>query len=538
MANKLVFDEDARKQIFSGVEKVAKAVAVSLGPKGSLAVIETPIGTPIVTKDGVSIAKAITLEDPMENLGASLIKEVASKSGKIGDGTSTSSILGYAMSREGLKVLSSGASSTALRKGIEIATDKAVKAIRKHSVDIRDKKDITNVAKIASNNDEELANLISEAFEHIGENGTITVAESPKAETYLDYTEGMSFGNGLVSPHFITNPEKLTAEFSDALVLVTDMTIQNIQTFAPLLNTVAKSGKPLFIIAEDYAGEVLPVLIVNKLNGVINVGAVKAPYFGDARKGLLEDIALVTGANFISKSVGRSIDSITTADLGHADKIISSKDETTIINNGVDVSERIEYLKKQIAEETSDYAREKLEERLAKLSGGVCVLNVYADTEPEMKERKDRIEDTLASVRASMKEGIVTGGGVTLLKVSEEIKEDVPDSLTADEGIGYNLVAKALEEPARQLAYNAGLSADIMVNDILKSKSDKSGYNIATGEWEENLFDIVVDPTLVEVSALQNASSIVGLLLNTKVAVTTIKEEKANNSMPPMMPRM
>lgn len=538
MANKLVFDEDARKQIFSGVEKVAKAVAVSLGPKGSLAVIETPIGTPIVTKDGVSIAKAITLEDPMENLGASLIKEVASKSGKIGDGTSTSSILGYAMSREGLKVLSSGASSTALRKGIEIATDKAVKAIRKHSVDIRDKKDITNVAKIASNNDEELANLISEAFEHIGENGTITVAESPKAETYLDYTEGMSFDNGLVSPHFITNPEKLTAEFSDALVLVTDMTIQNIQTFAPLLNTVAKSGKPLFIIAEDYAGEILPVLIVNKLNGVINVGAVKAPYFGDARKGLLEDIALVTGANLISKSLGRSIDSITTSDLGHADKIIANKDETTIINNGVDVSERIEYLKKQIAEETSDYAREKLEERLAKLSGGVCVLNVYADTEPEMKERKDRIEDTLASVRASMKEGIVTGGGVTLLKVSEEIKKNIPDSLNADEKIGYNLVAKALEEPARQLAYNAGLSADIMVNDILKSKSDKSGYNIATGEWEENLFDVVVDPTLVEVSALQNASSIVGLLLNTKVAVTTIKEEKANSPMSPMMPRM
>lgn len=537
MANDIVFEQKARKQIFSGIEKVAKAVAVSLGPKGSLAIIETPIGTPIVTKDGVSIAKAISLKDPMENLGASLVKEIASKSGRTGDGTTTCSILGYALSREGLKVLSSGVSSTALRKGIEIATHKAVEAIKKHSVDIRNKQDITNIAKIASNNDEVIGNLISDAFEHIGENGTITVAESPKTETYLEFTEGMTFDNGLVSPHFVTDPDKLVAELKDAYVLVTDMTIQNVQTFAPLLNAIAQSGKPLFIIAEDYAGEVLPVLIVNKLKGVLSVGAVKAPYFGEMRKGFLEDIAILTGASFISKSLGRNIDSIAVQDLGHADKIISSKEGTTIINSNADadaVEARIEYLKKQIEEETSEYTKEKLEERLAKLSGGVCVLNVYADTEPEMKERKDRIEDTLASVRASMKEGIVTGGGVTLLKVAEEISKDIPKNLTEDEKIGYNLVVKALEEPVRQLAINAGLSADIVVNDILASKSDKAGYNIATGKWEDNLFDIVVDPALVETSALQNASSVVGLLLNTEVAITTIKEETPTNPIPNM----
>lgn len=534
MANNLLFEQDARKQIFRGIEKVSRAVGVSLGPKGKLAVIESPMGVPVVTKDGVSIAKSITLKDPVENLGASFIKEIASKSGKVGDGTTTATILGYAMMKEGLKVLSAGVSSASLRKGIEMATEEAVSLIKKRSVAVSSKNDITNVAKIASNNDEKIGNLISDAFERIGDNGTITVMESTKTETYLDFTEGMNFDNGLVSPHFVTNTEKLRAELKDAFILITDETITSIQQLLPLLNAVSQSGKPLVIIAEDYAGEVLPTLILNKLKGALNVIAVKAPYFGDNRKGFLEDLAILTGANFISKSVGRKLEGIALTDLGHAENVISSRDETTILGgHGAKeaIEQRVALLKREVADETSDFKKEKLEERIAKLAGGVCVLNVYADTEPQMKELKDRIEDTLASVRASLKEGIVLGGGVTLLKVAKEMS-DRPTDLTNEEYMGYQIVVDALHEPIRRLAENANLSADIVVKDTW-SGDDGAGYNMATGEWEKDLFAKVVDPTLVEVSALQNASSVVGLLLDTEVVITTAKEKNGNN-VPPM----
>ena len=536
MYNQLVFEQDARNQIFKGMEKVAKAVAVSLGPKGKLAIIENNLGAPIITKDGVSIAKAVNLEDPMENLGASLIKEGASKSGKVGDGTSTTAVLGYAMAREGLKVLSSGASSSDLRRGIEKAKDKAVECIKKHSSPVSGKNDITNVAKIASNNDEKIGNLVSEAFERIGENGTVTVAESPTTETYLDFTEGMNFSSGMISPHFVTDIEKLRTEFKDAYVLVTDEIISSVPHIANLLNEVAQSGKPLLIVAEDFGGEVIPTLVFNKLKGALNVCAVKAPYFGETRKGFLEDLSVLTGGMMVSSSMGVKLENLTLQHLGHADKIIVSRDETTVIGGmGSDeaLQDRILYLKRLMEEETSEFTKEKIAERIAKLSGGVCVLNVYADTEPEMKELKDRIEDTLASVRASMKDGIVLGGGVTLLKVAQELAENMPE-MTEDEKIGYNIFVKALDEPIRQLAENAGLSADLVVSKTKESNNSKGGYNMATGVWEDDLFDKVVDPTLVEISALQNASSIVGLLLNTEVAITNIKEKSEAPTMPMM----
>ena len=536
MYNQLVFEQDARNQIFRGMEKVARAVGISLGPKGKLAIIENSLGAPIVTKDGVSIAKSINLEDPMENLGASLIKEIASKSGKTGDGTTTVTILGYAMAREGLKVLSSGASSSDLRKGIEKAKDRAVELVKKRSSPISGKNDITNVARIASNNDDKIGNLISEAFERIGENGTVTVAESSTTETYLDFTEGMNFSSGMVSPHFVTDMEKLRAEYKDAYVLVTDEVISSVQHLAPLLNAVANSGKPLLIVAEDFGGEVIPTLVFNKLKGALNVCAVKAPYFGETRKGFLEDLAVLTGGIMVSSSMGVRLENLTLDHLGHADKVMVSRDETTIIG-GVGseeaIQDRVLYLRRLMEEETSEFTKEKIAERIAKLSGGVCVLNVYADTEPEMKELKDRIEDTLASVRASMKDGIVLGGGVTLLKVAGELAKDMPD-MTEDEKIGYNIFVKALDEPIRQLAVNAGLSADLVVNSTKESNNDRAGWNMATGQWEEDLFEKVVDPTLVEISALQNASSIVGLLLNTEVAITNIKEKSEAPTMPTM----
>ena len=529
--NDVKFGKEAQDEIYEGAKVVAKAVGSSLGPNGRLGIIEGFNGINYtITKDGVSIAKAISkLKNQYQNIGADVIKNIANESAKTGDGTTTATVLGFAMLEEGRKYLASGVNPHDLKKGIDCATKMALEKIKAKSKTIRNHEDIKNIASIASNNDNSIGELVANAYSQIGDDGILTVEDSNKMETYLEFVEGLQFDNGYTSQYFINN-EKLTCEFKNPYILVTDEEINNINSIAKIITEVANEGKQLLIIANDFGSQVLPILVYNTINNKLQVCAVKAPEFGELRKETLMDIATLSGATFISKSVGTELVRMTKEDLGTAEKVVVSKDNTLIIGGNGDkssINDRIEILKRQIEVESTEAKKDKMKKRLASLTGGICVLRVYANNDVEMKELKDRVEDTICSVKASLKDGIVLGGGVTLLKVASELEP--PKELTSNQICGFNIVKKVLESPIRKLAENSGISDDVIVDKVLKeSDGEKSGFNFATMEWDDNLFDKVVDPTLVELTALENASSFVGLYFNTDVVITTQIEEDTN----------
>ena len=527
--NEVKFGKDAQDDIYKGARIVAKAVASSLGPNGKCGIIEGFNGTSYtVTKDGVSIAKAVgKLKNQYQNIGANLMKNIASESAKVGDGTTTASVLGLAMLENGRKYLASGVKPSDLKKGIDVATKMAVDKIKEKSKDIRNQNDILNIATIASNNDERIGKLVAEAYAQIGEDGILTVEDSQKTETYLEFVEGMQFNNGYESQYFVNN-DRMTCELKNPYILITDEEINNLNVLGKILNQIANEGRPLLIVANGYGGQTMPALVFNAMNKTLQVCAVKSPEFGEMRKEILTDMAVLTNGSFISESLGKSLLKMTMDDLGSAEKVVISKDNTLIVGGKCEKSaldERVEHIKSEMAVETVEAKKDKMKKRIASLTGGVCVLRVYADNEVEMKELKDRIEDTICSVKASVKEGIVLGGGVTLLKVSSELVP--PKELTDSQVCGFNIVKDALEAPIRQLADNSGISSDVVVEKTLaKSDGEKNGYNFSTMEWDENLFDKVVDPTLVEISALKNASSFIGLYINTEVVITTVNEDE------------
>ena len=532
-AKQLLFDEAARHKILRGVELLSKAVKVTLGPKGRNVVIDKKFGSPTVTKDGVTVAKEVELPDPYENMGAQMVKEVASKtSDAAGDGTTTATVLAEAIYREGLKNVTAGSNPIYLKRGIDKAVEASVAELAKISKKVSDREEIRQVATVSANWDETIGNIIADAMDKVGKDGTITVEEAKSIETTLEVVEGMQFDKGYLSPYFATNMEAQEAILEDAYVLIHEKKIANLQEFLPLLQTVAKSGKPLLVIAEEVEGEALAALVVNKIRGTINVCAVKAPGFGDRRKAMLEDIAILTGGKCITEDLGLKLESLTTADLGKAKRIVVDKENTTIVEGGgksSDIQGRVKQIRRQIDETTSDYDREKLQERLAKLAGGVAVINVGAATEAEMKEKKARVEDALHATRAAVEEGIVAGGGVALLrtvKVIDNLK------LEGDEAIGAQIVRRAVEHPVRMLCANAGVEGAVVVGQILANKGNY-GYNVASGDYEDLVKAGVVDPTKVTRTALQNASSIAGLLLTTECMITEIPEKEKAPAHPP-----
>jgi len=524
-AKQLEFGEEARRRVLAGVVKLSKAVKATLGPKGRNVVLEKKWGAPTVTKDGVSVAKEIELEDKYENMGAQMVKEVASKTSDIaGDGTTTATILAEAIFREGMRNVAAGSNPMALKRGIEKAVDAVVDRLAKMSKQVKNDRDVLrNVATISANGDTEIGNIIAEAMEKVGNDGTITVEEAKGIETTLEIVEGMQFDKGYLSPYFVTNTETMECVLENCYILIHEKKISSLKDLLPLLEQIAKSGKPLLIIAEDVEGEALATLVVNKIRGTIQCCAVKAPGFGDRRKAMLEDIAILTGGLAITEDLGRSLENIALSDLGCAKRVVIDKDTTTIVEGAgknSDIMGRINLIRRQIEETTSDYDREKLQERLAKLAGGVAVINVGAATEIEMKEKKARVEDALHATRAAVEEGIVPGGGVALLRCQEAIDEL---KLEGDELIGAQIVKRALEEPLRQLAANAGDEGATVVQNV-KAKKGTIGYNAETGEYEDLLKAGIIDPTKVTRCALQNASSIASLLLTTEVLVAEIPE--------------
>jgi chaperonin GroEL len=527
MAKQLEFGEAARRNILSGVTKLSKAVKATLGPKGRNVVLDKKWGAPTVTKDGVSVAKEIELEDKYENMGAQMVKEVASKTSDVaGDGTTTATVLAESIFREGLRNVTAGANPMALKRGIEKAVEAVVKALASQSKQVRNDRDvIRNVASISANSDHEIGEIIAEAMEKVGNDGTITVEEAKSIETTLEVVEGMQFDKGYLSPYFVTDSETMDCVLEDCYVLIHEKKISNLKDLLPLLEQIAKGGKPLLIIAEDIEGEALATLVVNKIRGTFQAAAVKAPGFGDRRKAMLEDIAILTGGLSITEDLGRSLESIAISDLGRAKRVVIDKDSTTIVEgagSSKDIMGRVNLIRKQIEETTSDYDREKLQERLAKLAGGVAVINVGAATEIEMKEKKARVEDALHATRAAVEEGIVPGGGVALLRCQETADKL---KLEGDEAIGAKIVLRALEEPLRQLAFNAGDEGATVVQ-MVRSKKGAVGYNAETGEYEDLMKAGVIDPTKVTRTALQNAGSIAGLLLTTEVLIADMPEEK------------
>ncbi|MBL9216707.1 MAG: chaperonin GroEL [Opitutaceae bacterium] len=525
-AKQLLFDEAARQKILRGVETLSRAVKVTLGPKGRNVVIDKKFGSPTVTKDGVTVAKEVELPDPYENMGAQMVKEVASKtSDAAGDGTTTATVLAEAIYREGLKNVTAGSNPIYLKRGIDKAVEAAVAELAKISKKVSDREEIRQVATVSANWDETIGNIIADAMDKVGKDGTITVEEAKSIETTLDVVEGMQFDKGYLSPYFATNAEAQEAVLEDAYVLIHEKKIANLQEFLPLLQTVAKSGKPLLVIAEEVEGEALAALVVNKIRGTINVCAVKAPGFGDRRKAMLEDIAILTGGRCITEDLGLKLENLQTSDLGRAKRIVVDKENTTIVEGAgksSDIQGRVKQIRRQIEETTSDYDREKLQERLAKLAGGVAVINVGAATEAEMKEKKARVEDALHATRAAVEEGIVAGGGVALLRTVKAIDGL---KLEGDEAIGAQIVRRAVEHPVRMLCANAGVEGAVVVGQILANKGNY-GYNVATGEYEDLVKAGVVDPTKVTRTALQNSSSIAGLLLTTECMITEIPEKK------------
>jgi len=533
-AKELHFDVEARSALKSGVDQLADAVKVTLGPKGRNVVIDKKFGSPTVTKDGVTVAKEVELSNPVENMGAQMVKEVATKTSDVaGDGTTTATVLAQAIFREGLKSVTAGINPMAIKRGIDKAVEHVVAELKKISVPTAGRKEIAQVGSISANNDDEIGNLIADAMEKVGKDGVITVEEAKGLETTLETVDGMQFDRGYLSPYFVTDPEKMEAVLEDAYILIHDKKISSMKDLLPALEKVAQTGRPLLLIAEDVEGEALATLVVNKLRGTLKVCAVKAPGFGDRRKAMLQDVAVLTGApNVISEELGFKLENAVLSDLGRAKRIVIDKDNTTIVDGAGEeakIQGRIQEIKGAIDKSTSDYDREKLQERLAKLAGGVAVINVGAATETEMKEKKARVEDALHATRAAVEEGIVPGGGVALLRAQVALaKLKTTDS---DEQVGVNIVRRALEEPTRIIASNAGVEGSIVVEKIRNAKEKAFGYNARTDQYEDMVQAGVIDPTKVTRTALQNAASVAGLLLTTECVVVEKKEEE---KMPPM----
>ena len=528
-AKQLKFDEAARQSLLAGVSTLAKAVTATLGPKGRNVVLDKKFGSPTVTKDGVTVAKEIDLEDPYENMGAQMVREVSSKtSDAAGDGTTTATVLAEAIFRGGLKHVTAGASPISIQRGIQKAVDAAVGALDKASKKVKDKEEINQVATVSANWDEEVGEIIADAMDKVGKDGTITVEEAKSIETTLDVVEGMQFDKGYLSPYFATDTDSMECRLEDAYILIFEKKISSLKDMVPLLEKVAKTGKQMLIIAEDVEGEALATLVVNRIRGTLNIAAVKAPGFGDRRKAMLEDIAILTGGRCITEDLGIKLESVELSDLGRAKSIVVDKENTTIVEGSGKSSEiqaRVNQIRRQIEETTSDYDREKLQERLAKLAGGVAVINVGAATETEMKEKKARVEDALHATRAAVEEGIVPGGGVALLRTRPAIEKL---QLEGDQQIGVSIIRNAVEAPLRALAANAGLEGAVIVQDVLDSKGN-NGFNVATEKYEDLVKAGVVDPKKVTRTALQNAGSIAGLLLTTECLITEIPEKE-----PPM----
>ncbi len=534
MAKQLLYNEEARRKILSGVEQLSRAVKVTLGPKGRNVVLDKKFGSPTITKDGVTVAKEIELSDPFENMGAEMVKEVASKtSDNAGDGTTTATLLTEAIYREGLKNVTSGANPMALKRGIDKAVEEVFEQLKKISKPIgKDKKEISQVATIAANNDKAIGDQIAEAMDKVGKDGVITVEEAKSTETTLKVVEGMQFDQGYLSPYFVTDTERMEASLEDPYILIHEKKISNIKDMLPLLEKIAKNGRPLLIIAEEVDGEALATLVINKIRGTFACCAVKAPGYGDRRKAMLEDIAVLTGGIAITEDLGRKLENIDLNELGRAKRVTVDKENTTIVEGagkGSDIKGRIEQIKSQISKSDSDYDKEKLQERLAKLSGGVAVINVGAATESEMKEKKARVEDALHATRAAVEEGIVPGGGVALLRCISALEKM---KLSGDEQIGVDIVKRALEEPLRQIAFNAGLEGSVVVENVKKEKTN-IGYDVLQADYVDMIDSGVIDPTKVTRTALQNASSIAGLLLTTECLVTDIPEKEKTPPMPP-----
>ncbi|EAJ0707860.1 chaperonin GroEL [Campylobacter jejuni] len=532
MAKEIIFSDEARNKLYEGVKKLNDAVKVTMGPRGRNVLIQKSFGAPSITKDGVSVAKEVELKDSLENMGASLVREVASKTAdQAGDGTTTATVLAHAIFKEGLRNITAGANPIEVKRGMDKACEAIVGELKKLSREVKDKKEIAQVATISANSDEKIGNLIADAMEKVGKDGVITVEEAKSINDELNVVEGMQFDRGYLSPYFITNAEKMTVELSSPYILLFDKKIANLKDLLPVLEQIQKTGKPLLIIAEDIEGEALATLVVNKLRGVLNISAVKAPGFGDRRKAMLEDIAILTGGEVISEELGRTLESATIQDLGQASSVIIDKDNTTIVNGAgekANIDARVNQIKAQIAETTSDYDREKLQERLAKLSGGVAVIKVGAATETEMKEKKDRVDDALSATKAAVEEGIVIGGGAALIKAKAKIKLD----LQGDEAIGAAIVERALRAPLRQIAENAGFDAGVIVNSVENAKDENTGFDAAKGEYVNMLESGIIDPVKVERVALLNAVSVASMLLTTEATISEIKEDK------PAMPDM
>jgi chaperonin GroEL len=531
MAKQMVFSEEARASILKGVNQLSNAVKATLGPKGRNAVIEKKFGAPTITKDGVTVAKEVELKDPYENMGAQLVKEVASKTSDVaGDGTTTATVLAQAIFREGVKSVSAGANSMDLKRGIDKAVEVVLEELKKISRPCQTKKEIAQIGTISANNDRAIGDLIAEAMEKVGKDGVITVEEAKSMSTSLDVVEGMQFDRGYLSPYFVTDPERMEAALEDAFLLINEKKISTMKDLLPILEQVARMGKPLLIIAEEVEGEALATLVVNKLRGTLNVAAVKAPGFGDRRKAMLEDLAVLTGGQVISEDLGLKLENVKVTDLGRAKRVTIDKDNTTIVEGAGDsakIQGRVKQIKAQIEETTSDYDREKLQERLAKLVGGVAVINVGAATETEMKEKKARVEDALHATKAAVEEGIVPGGGVALLRcvpILEKMK------LEHDQQIGVNVVKRALEEPIRQIVANAGLEGSVIVDKVRGGQKPSWGFDAAGETYVDMIEAGIIDPTKVTRTALQNAASVAGLMLTTEVMVAEIPEKESKTS--------
>jgi len=532
-AKQLQFDESARHALLRGIEKLAKAVKATLGPSGRNVILDKKFGSPTITKDGVTVAKEIELEDPYENMGAQLVREVASKTSDIaGDGTTTATVLAESIYKEGLRNVTAGANPTSLQRGIMKGVDAIVEELKKISKKVSDRTEIAQVATVSANWDKTIGEIIADAMDKVGKDGTITVEEAKSIETTLDVVEGMQFDKGYLSPYFVTNAEAMEAALENPYILIHEKKISSLKDMLPLLEKVAKAGRPLLIIAEDVEGEALATLVVNKLRGTLQVCAVKAPGFGDRRKAMLEDIAVLTGGRCITEDLGIKLENVKLDDLGKAKRVTIDKENTTIVEGEGkqnDIQGRVNQIRRQIEDTTSDYDREKLQERLAKLAGGVAVINVGAATETEMKEKKARVEDALHATRAAVEEGIVPGGGVAFIRAQKAL--DNIKGLEGDEKVGVQIVRRAIEEPTRQLADNAGQEGALIVQEV-KARKGNEGYDVATGEYADLVKAGIVDPTKVTRSALQNAASISGLLLTTEAIVTELPEKEKTPPMP------
>lgn len=532
MAKEINFSDHARNKLYEGIKQLSDAVKVTMGPRGRNVLIQKSYGAPAITKDGVSVAKEIELTDPVANMGAQLVKEVASKTADAaGDGTTTATVLAYSIFKEGLRNITAGANPIEVKRGMDKACQAIIEELKKGSKKVGGKEEIAQVATISANSDEKIGNLIAEAMEKVGKDGVITVEEAKGINDELNVVEGMQFDRGYLSPYFVTNSEKMNAQLDNPYILLTDKKITSMKDILPLLESTMKSGKPLLIIAEDIEGEALTTLVVNKLRGVLNVAAVKAPGFGDRRKEMLKDIAILTGGQVISEELGKTLENATIADLGQAGRVVIDKDNTTIVDGkgkSEEVSARVGQIRTQIESTTSDYDKEKLQERLAKLSGGVAVIKVGAASEVEMKEKKDRVDDALSATKAAVEEGIVIGGGAALIRAAQKISL----SVQGDEKIGYEIILRAIKTPMKQIAENAGYDAGVVVNNVEGSKEENYGFNASTGEYVDMFKAGIIDPLKVARVALQNAISVSSLLLTTEATINDIKEDK------PAMPDM